>query len=112
MALFAPDPDVRVIGSEVGEGGLGPDAIRAFFTHLFSRQGAFRWEWDERRVSARGDVAWLVAEGWVRTTGSGTQDRRPCRFTAVLERRDGAWLMLLLHGAEPVAPSAALLPPA
>ena len=34
LACFTDDPDVALIGSEVGEVVVGPDALRAFFADL------------------------------------------------------------------------------
>jgi ketosteroid isomerase-like protein len=98
LALFAPDADTTLIGSEVGEIARGPMEIRPFLEDLFDQPQTFSWEWDDVSISSSGDVAWLWTEGALVING---RSERPYRITGVLERREGRWLWSLFHGSEP-----------
>ena len=37
LAAFSGDPDFTLIGSEVGEEAVGPEALRSFFVGMFAR---------------------------------------------------------------------------
>lgn len=103
LELFATDPDVQVYGSEQNELAMGPAEVRQFFAHIHERPVGFAWEWDQRQVSAAGDIAWFVADGNVILSEGPEKRRAAYRFSGVLERRQARWLLLLLHGAEPVS---------
>jgi len=97
LSLFAPDPDVFLMGSEADEVATGPDEIRRHLQRIFARPVTYRWDWKSRKVSAAASVAWVAADASV--TGA-----HPYRITVVLEKRDGRWLLMQFHGSEPAQP--------
>lgn len=102
MACFATGEDVAVIGSEQGEQAWGHQAVVAFFTRIYSKQGAYRFDLPRRTLTMHGDVAWLVADGSV--TGPSGADGKPYRLTAVLIRDRDDFRVALWSGSEPVGP--------
>ena len=101
LACFSSDDDVAVLGSERGEEARGRRAIKGFFSNAYANPGAYRFELPDRTVSARGDVAWLVAGGTVIEPGE--TESKPYRLTAVFVRTRGRWQLVLWSGSEPVA---------
>ena len=99
LACFTDDPDVALIGSEVGEVVIGPEALRAFFADLYARPYRVIFTLPERQVSAAGTVAWFTGEGTFRLSTDG--EAMPYRLTGVLERRRDRWLWQLFIGSEP-----------
>ena len=98
LALFLPDADAVIIGSETGEIARGPIEMRPFLEQVIERPESISWEWDDVNVSARGDVAWLWLEGAYTLDGV---SQGPYRISGVLERRSGRWLWSVFHGSEP-----------
>jgi ketosteroid isomerase-like protein len=99
LASFTDDPDVTLIGSEVGEVVVGPAALRKFFADLYARPYRILFELPERTVSAAGNVAWFTGEGTYRlSTGS---EAIAYRLAGVLERRRARWLWQVFSGSEP-----------
>ena len=94
MALWAPDEDVTMWGSERDERAVGHAEIRALGERIAG--SSFRFDWDELRVHDEGgDTAWINAAGTF--TGG-----HPYRLTAVLVRRRAReWKWHTFHGSEP-----------
>jgi len=99
LACFTDDPDVALIGSEVGEVVVGPEALRAFFADLYTRPYRVLFTLPDRQISVAGNVAWFTGEGTFRLSTGG--DATPYRLTGVLERRRDRWLWQLFSGSEP-----------
>jgi ketosteroid isomerase-like protein len=99
MECFAPDADIALYGSEVSEILIGPAALHGLLSKLTEGGGGPRFTLHARTLSARGDVAWFVAESEV---AIGTIRIKPYRIAGVLERRDGRWLWMLFSGSEPL----------
>jgi hypothetical protein len=98
-AAFTEDADVALFGSEVSERVIGPADVRAHFVAIYARPYRVLFDLQAGKVSARGNVAWLTADGTYRLS---TDDaRKPYRLTAIFERRDGRWLWQLFSGSEP-----------
>jgi uncharacterized protein (TIGR02246 family) len=102
LALFARDADVTMLGSEDWEMGIGPEALRAVYTRLFTRGDSATWEWKWHQVSSSGSTAWLLATGVVRVKGGDSETSGPYRLSAVFERREGRWVWMQFHGSEPM----------
>ncbi len=101
LALFAPDADVLLAGSEVRDLARGTDAIRDHIALVFSSPARLGFEWRSREASVLGDAAWIFADGEVVLHGPSGETRAPYRLTIVLERRGGEWLWRHFHGSEP-----------
>lgn len=99
LACFTDDPDIALLGSEVGEVVVGPAALRAFFADLYARPYRIMFRLPERTVSAAGNVAWFTGDGTYRLSTGG--DPSVYRLAGVLERRRERWLWQLFTGSEP-----------
>ena len=53
----------------------------------------------DRRVSAAGNVAWIMGEGTYTLSTGG--EAFPYRLTGILERRRDRWLWQVFSGSEP-----------
>ena len=101
VALFVPDAEALVLGSERGELARGTAAIAELFTSLFALPIRLGWVWDQPYVAAFGDVAWLCVQGMVCVRHGAEDTQRPYRITGVLVRDDGEWRWAQFHGSEP-----------
>jgi hypothetical protein len=99
MACFSEDADVSLFGSERSDTSLGAGAIRQHMAEIYARPYRVLFDLQPGKVSSRGNVAWLTANGTLRLS---TDDQRlPYRLTAVFERRVDRWLWQLFSGSEP-----------
>jgi ketosteroid isomerase-like protein len=103
MAAFGSDPDVLLFGTGADEVRRGKDAIRTQVERDWGQSDevslALRWG----PVSAAGDVAWTWAEGSFDFRAGDVEGSLPARLSAVLERRDGQWLIVHAHFSTPAA---------
>lgn len=100
-ALFTDDRAVTFWGSALSEEAIGRDAISALFASAGS-SGTFSLSYHDRRVTIRGDVAWVNASGsatWERT-GRETV-HLPYRLTTIFVREGDVWRWHTHHGSEP-----------
>jgi ketosteroid isomerase-like protein len=96
-AIFADD----VTGFGTREAmAIGLDALeRDQWRHVWGRIRGFTFLTDQLRCGIGGDdVAWLACP-WTSEgpDGAGGWVRRPGRISAILQRRDGAWLAIHTH---------------
>ena len=100
LRVCAPDLDLVVVTSE--DSLLrGPTELRRFLDHYVEGETTYSWEWDRYDASTAGSVAWLLAEGTEIAASEDHVVRHPYRMTAVLERREGRWLLRQVHGSSP-----------
>jgi len=103
MAALAPDPDVVVLGSGPDERRVGPAQIREQVERDWQQSDAASLEFGWMQISARGPIAWVACDVTFYATIEGETDQFPGRLTAVLENRDGVWIIVLWHFAIPPA---------
>jgi len=103
LALYAPDPDVVVIGTGGDEKRIGLAEIKALVERDFAQfeDASLKIGWHS--VSAAGSVAWVAADAIVRANTSGREIGLQARLTVVLERREDRWLIVQFHGSVPAA---------
>lgn len=99
LSAFSTEHDPAVVGSEPGETAIGRAEVEGFVSRLDARPGAFRFSFPKRTWAARGDVAWVFAEGTVIQPLATMA--KPYRLTGVFVLEDSAWKMVLWSGAEP-----------
>lgn len=101
---LAHDPDMVHIGTEADEYRIGRDAmkeaIREQFRSLRSYKAALRNR--VTHVGPSGDVAWFshVMDARIESD-DGTHYLENARFTGVLEKRDGVWVIVQTHMSVP-----------
>ena len=93
--------DALVIGSEQGEVAEGQQELRLLLQRVFAQPTRLSWEWDRIRASSLGELCWFFAEGHVVVASADSSEHFPYRLSGVLQRRQGRWLWLQLHGSEP-----------
>jgi ketosteroid isomerase-like protein len=101
--LFAPDPDVVFYGTGADEKGIGLVGVKADWERAFAQSDASSLELEWSSVSAAGSVAWGAFDGFARATVKGQEISFPIRFTSVLEKRNGQWLVVQSHASTPSA---------
>jgi uncharacterized protein (TIGR02246 family) len=103
LALYAPDPDVVVIGTGGDEKRIGLAEIKALFERDFAqfRDASLKIVWHS--VSAAGPVAWVAADAIVRADTGNREIDLQVRLTFVLEQRGDRWLIAQFHGSAPAA---------
>ena len=102
VALFAPDPDVVIIGT--GEEGkrIGLNEIKAQLERDFTQSQAASIEFIWYSVSSEDSVAWIAADCIAHVNMAGGKEiTLPVRSTAVLEQRAGRWLIVQSHASIP-----------
>lgn len=99
MACFSDDGDVALFGSEQSDTSIGPDAIREHMAEIYARPYRILFDLQPGKVSARGNVAWVTAEGTYRL--STADERLPYRLTAIMERQGERWLWRVFSGSSP-----------
>jgi ketosteroid isomerase-like protein len=106
-SAFSQSGETIFAGSEKGKTSRGGEAIRGVLRSVCAASHAYSFSWDEMAVTIHGDFARVYAEGTEHVRGSHHADN-PYRLSAFLVRvplqgqRDGEWLVVHYHGAEPV----------
>lgn len=104
LALFAPDPDVVIIGTGQDEKRMGLAEIRAQLERDFAQSEAASIEFGWHSVSRAGSVAWVAADCVAQVKMQDGQEMSlQARATFVLEQRAGKWLIVQSHGSLPTA---------
>jgi RimJ/RimL family protein N-acetyltransferase/ketosteroid isomerase-like protein len=97
IALWAPDEDIALFGSEEGEACVGPAAVHAQLVAIAAAAAGLSFAWEEQQVHVEGDAAWVNASGTLTVDGR----RSPYRVTGVFVRREGGWRWHTHSGSEP-----------
>ncbi len=101
LSCHAPDPDLVCIGTGVDEKSIGLNEVRAHLERDLAQSEAISVELGWSSVSAAGSVAWVAADAVVHAKVRGQKISFPGRFTAVLEKRGGKWLIMQRHASVP-----------
>jgi uncharacterized protein (TIGR02246 family) len=95
---YSPSPDALLVGGG-GEHCRGRAELEAFYRSLFAKPFTATYSWRRVEVSARGDVAWVHAEGEaVVKAADGTETRLPYRLAGVLEPHGRRWQWRFFQG--------------
>ena len=89
------------IGTREDEKSLGLDEVRTHLERDLAQSEAISIEPGWTSVSAAGSVAWVAGDGIIHVKASGQEISFPGRFTAVLEQREGRWLIVQRHFSVP-----------
>jgi ketosteroid isomerase-like protein len=106
LALVATDDDVVGIGTGQDEWRIGPEEFRAQIERDFSQAEALSVQYEPAVVSEAGSVAWVAGRATVQARVDGQDLSLAGRFTVVLERRAGRWLLMQTHFSVPAADQA------
>jgi uncharacterized protein (TIGR02246 family) len=103
LALFAPGPDIVLLGTGADEKRIGFDQVKQQFERNFDETEASTITWGWRHVAVVGSMAWVAADAVIAARVAGKDMRFSIRMTIVLEHRDGAWLWVHRHASVPAA---------
>ena len=104
--IFAHDRDMVSFGTDAAEIWVGYDALRQSLETQFASYESTQVSVRDQvvKVGASGDVAWFSELADVQVTAGGESvSVDGMRFTGVLEKRNGAWVIVSIHGSVPVA---------
>ena len=102
-ALLAPDPDVTFFGTGADEERVGLAEIKEQIQRDWTQSETASINWAQLSVSAQGSVAWVAAHVMLKARASGRELTFPGRITAVMDKRDGRWLIDQLHLSVPMS---------
>jgi class 3 adenylate cyclase/ketosteroid isomerase-like protein len=103
IGLFAPDPEVTLIGTGRDERVVGISQIRALIERDWSQTDAATLEHSRVDVWASGYIAWIDCDLTWRAVQGGEQLTFEGRMTAVLAKRRDKWLFVQMHVSLPAA---------
>lgn len=103
MSLLAPDPDVTFFGTGADEERVGPSEIQKQIRRDWAQSESTSIDFDRLSVSSHNQVAWVAGDATLKATASGKEMTFPGRLTAVMEKRDGNWLIEQWHLSVPMA---------
>jgi ketosteroid isomerase-like protein len=106
LALLAPDPDLTIIGTGVDEKIVGIQKARILLKRDYEQAGDISVKLGPVTVSAAGPVAWVFADSTWQVKVSGKNMAYNWRWTLVLEKRQGKWLMVQSHLSAPASQQA------
>jgi ketosteroid isomerase-like protein len=106
LTVVAPDDDVVGIGTGPDEWRVGPEEFKAQLERDFAQSEALSVDYQPLVVSAAGPVAWVAGRASVQARVEGQDVAMSGRFTAVLEQREGRWLLMQTHFSLPAAEQA------
>jgi hypothetical protein len=101
MALVAPDPNVVLIGTGVDWKVVSFDEIKARAERDWTQSEASSFEFGWTSISRIGSVALVAAEITARVWINGEESIFPWRLSAVLDNREGKWLLCQFQLSEP-----------
>ena len=101
ISCYAPDPDLVAIGTGVDERSLGLNEVRTRLERDMAQSEILSIELGWRSLSAAGSVAWVACDAIIHGKSGGQEINFPGRFTAVLEQREGKWLIMQRHFSTP-----------
>lgn len=101
MDLFAPDPDVILIGTGVDEKRIGRHEIEMQAHRDWAQSEYAYFELVNYTISGAGPVAWLVADMVANAQSASESVRFLVRQTLIFEQREGRWLIMHLHTSMP-----------
>ena len=105
-SIFAHDDDMVNYGTDAAERWVGWNALKASVEKQTAAFADTKMTVQHRdiKLAADGNVAWAAEVlDWSTRTGSEIVNLTGMRVTTVLEKRQGAWLIVHTHYSVPVA---------
>jgi uncharacterized protein (TIGR02246 family) len=103
--LIAHDPDIVIFGTDAAERWVGYEEFRTAAEQQFAAMESVQISaYDEVfKIHNSGDVAWCSSIADIAGVSMGEDfEMAGLRFTAVLEKRDGKWMIVQAHFSVPV----------
>jgi uncharacterized protein (TIGR02246 family) len=103
--VMAHDPDMVVIGTDASERWVGYEAFETAMEEQFAAMESLQTSLHHEtfRIHHFGEVAWYSGVADFKGISLGEDfEFADLRVTAVLEKRDGRWVIVQYHGSMPV----------
>ncbi len=97
MALFAKDSNVVVIDNSPGGRHVGAAEIENAFEREFAETAKVTMKSEWTSVGKQGNVAWFSSELTAKMTSPEENLTIPIRWSGVLSKREGKWLIVMTH---------------
>ncbi len=97
MSMIAPDASTVSVDSGPEGRHVGADAIKKAYQAEFGQIQSVVLKYTWLSASAKGDLAWFATELTAKVDLGKEKFAVPGRWTGVLEKRGGKWLLVLSH---------------
>jgi uncharacterized protein (TIGR02246 family) len=101
LALLSPDPDMLLIGTGPDEKIAGIEQAKIQLRRDYEQAGDISIKLGHVAVSAAGPVAWIAADSTWKVKIGGENISYHLRWTLVMEKRQGKWLIAHSHLSTP-----------
>ena len=101
MKLIAPGAEVVFFEADEKGRYVGPDQIKAAYENSLKQVKSIKGEYKWTSVGSKGDVAWFATEVLFNVDTGEDKFKQLGRWTGVLEKKDGKWLLLQSHFSFP-----------
>ncbi len=97
MSMIAPDATTVFVDSDPQGRHVGADAIKNAYQTEFGQIQSVVLEYTWLSASSKGDLAWFATELTAKVDLGKEKFQVPGRWTGVLEKRGGKWLIIQSH---------------
>jgi uncharacterized protein (TIGR02246 family) len=97
MTLFAQDNSVVVLDNSPSGRHIGPTEIKTAFEREFAETAKVKMKSQWISADRQGDVTWFSCELTANLDSPEEKLTIPVRWSGVLSKRDGKWLLVLTH---------------
>lgn len=101
MKLIAPGAEVVFFEADEKGRYVGPDQIKAAYENSLKQVKSIKGEYKWTSVGSKGDVAWFATEVSFTVDTGEDKFQQLGRWTGVLEKKNGKWLLLQSHFSFP-----------
>jgi ketosteroid isomerase-like protein len=101
MKLIAPGAEVVFFEADEKGRYVGPDQIKAAYENSLKQVKSIKGEYKWTSVGSKGDVAWFATEVLFDVDTGEDKFKQLGRWTGVLEKKNGKWLLLQSHFSFP-----------
>jgi len=101
MKLIAPGANVVFFEADETGRYVGADQIKAAYENSLKQVKSIKGEYKWTSVGSKGDVAWFATEVLFSVDTGEDKVMQPGKWTGVLEKKDGKWLLIQSHFSFP-----------
>ena len=101
LALFAPEPDITVMGTGTDELSIGVAVLRNQFTRDITQADEIVWDFPAPVVACLGSVAWTLVQANVHARMGSIREDLALRASVVAVRVGDRWLIHQMHCSLP-----------
>jgi len=104
MKLIAPGAEVVFFEADEKGRYVGQDQIKAAYENSLKMVKSIKGEYKWTSVGSKGDIAWFATEVMFNVEIGEDKFQQMGRWTGVLEKKDGKWLLVQSHFSFPEGP--------